>query len=88
MTTLGHARPRTDSLAWLDQAACKGKHELFHPGVGEVPTEAKAICRSCPVIGRCLEDALAQPYIEDHGVRGGYSRQERKVIRQKRRIAT
>lgn len=86
MTTLGGTRPRTDSLAWLDHAACRGEDPgVFFPAQGHSARPAKKICATCPVNQPCLEEALANPYLEDHGIRGGTSRQERKAIRQRRR---
>lgn len=43
---------------WRDDAACKGKTDLFVPGhmlPGDIAA-AKEICRTCPVIGECRAD--------------------------------
>lgn len=89
MTTIGGTRPRTDRLAWLDQAACRHMDPAtFFPGIGGSTTEAREACSSCPVIAACLEEAIATPFHEDHGIRGGTSRIERKKIRQNRRNRT
>lgn len=89
MTTLGGTRPRTDSLAWLEERNCRGADpDIFFPGKGQRATEAKAICNGCPVTAECLADAMAERVSDDHGVRGGLTREERKTIRRNRRNRT
>ncbi|TXJ83320.1 WhiB family transcriptional regulator [Streptomyces lavendulae] len=70
---------------WRAHAVCKDEDpELFFP-IGNTGTallqieEAKAICRRCPVIERCLRWALetSQP----HGVWGGLSEDERRRMK-------
>jgi hypothetical protein len=46
---------------------------------------AKAICNSCPFITQCLEYALTDQYLV--GIWGGTTEQQRRAIRQKRKIA-
>ncbi len=57
MTT--YTKPNTD---WFDQAACKGRTDLFFPPAfetqidrGNRETRAKAMCRGCPVLAECTE---------------------------------
>lgn len=61
---------------WLDQAACLGMspHLFFRPGGGD-HTEAKEVCRDCPVAEECLHYAIAAG--ETHGVWGGMTPRER-----------
>ena len=42
-------------------------------------TEAKAVCRACPVRDQCLDWALEQGI--DHGVWGGLAGDERRALR-------
>jgi WhiB family redox-sensing transcriptional regulator len=73
--------------AWRREAACLGQPlALFFPRSGEqIPEEAAALCRSCPVQMDCLEDALAVGDIA--GVWGGTSERARRRILRTRRIA-
>jgi WhiB family redox-sensing transcriptional regulator len=74
---------------WRGAAACKDEDpELFFPVGNTGPAllqieEAKAVCRRCPVIERCLQWALEFGQIE--GVWGGLSEAERRAM--KRRAA-
>jgi len=78
-------------MTWQDDAACNTVDpELFFPvgSTGDAVPQidaAKAICRSCPVIGRCLEFALSSR--QDFGVWGGLSEDERKSLRRSRQRA-
>ncbi len=64
---------------WRKHAACKGLTALMYPQRGEDVEPAKAVCRSCPVLADCREEALAKP--EPWGVLGGMSGNERKAMR-------
>lgn len=65
--------------------ACRGADtNLFFPEQGQDPTEAKRICRGCPLLARCRRWALAQPVIDLHGVWGGLSLHERMDIKRER----
>lgn len=71
---------------WRADAACALiDPALFYPQQGESTTEAKAVCRSCPVQHECLEEALANG--EKFGIWGGLSERERRRIRRARRLA-
>jgi WhiB family redox-sensing transcriptional regulator len=80
-------------MDWRHQGVCRDKDpELFFPigksGPGLLQIqEAKAVCRTCPVMERCLAWALGAG--ETHGVWGGMSEDERHVVarRAKRRAA-
>ncbi|MEW2426003.1 WhiB family transcriptional regulator [Streptomyces nigra] len=71
------------------RAACVGEDpELFFPIGDTGPAllqieEAKAVCRRCPLIESCLQDALDRN--ETSGVWGGLSETERRTV--KRRAA-
>lgn len=80
-------------MSWRDQAACRGQNpEIFFPIGATGPAvqqmeEAKAICAGCPVQMSCLMAAFASG--SDHGVWGGWSEDERRMIRRSaRRRAT
>ncbi len=68
---------------WFGRAACLGLDtELWFPpeSLETDAREAKAVCRSCPVAERCLAHALAAgPGL--HGIWGGATRRERRLIR-------
>lgn len=87
-------RGQFDPTPWVKQAAClspeldalmkaRGQHptDLFFPSRGQNPavTEAKAICRSCPVRVQCLHYALRNN--EHIGIWGGRSERERRRLR-------
>lgn len=64
--------------------------ELFFPVGTSGPalqqtSEAKAICRTCPILQACREDALARPAHFAHGIVGGLSEDERHAIHRKAR---
>jgi len=73
---------------WPDRAACIGEDpELFFPIGNTGPAvrqieEAKAVCRTCPVIDKCLEYAIETG--QDHGVWGGMSEDERRAIKKRK----
>ena len=72
---------------WRAQAACRGKDpELFFP-VGNTGAalkqieEAKAVCRTCPVIDQCLKWALDTN--QDSGIWGGLTEDERRALKRR-----
>lgn len=75
---------------WWELAACQSADpELFFPvvtvGAGATRiSRAKAICASCAIRLQCLEYALvsAQP----HGIWGGRTEEERRVIAARRKL--
>jgi WhiB family transcriptional regulator, redox-sensing transcriptional regulator len=80
-----------NNLAWRSHAACSSLDtNLFFP-VGltgyaiDQTNLAKAVCNDCPVRNQCLEFALRT--LQDHGVWGGHTEEERRVIRRARRAA-
>ena len=75
------------SRDWYGRAACRGPQTVvfYPPDTGEQrderrrrETQAKAICKQCTVMGRCLEFAVARREI--HGIWGGTSETERRVL--------
>ena len=77
-----------DAEDWRDQASCRSVDpDLFFPvgttGVALVQIEhAKAVCKTCPVQGACLEFALATN--QESGIWGGTSEEERRKLRRQR----
>jgi WhiB family redox-sensing transcriptional regulator len=80
-----------DVSAGQRRPACEGEDgELFFPVGNAGPAQAqiaaaKAVCRRCPVLARCLMLALTSDdrygvYAADHGVWGGLTSDERKAI--------
>ncbi|WP_333750104.1 WhiB family transcriptional regulator [Streptomyces sp. IBSBF 2394] len=74
---------------WRNRSACREEDpDLFFPIGNTGPAllqieEAKAVCRRCPVMERCLQWALESG--QEHGVWGGLDEDERR--RMKRRAA-
>ncbi len=73
---------------WRSLGACRQEDpELFFPmaqGQGIVQLQqAKVICARCPVRAECLEFAVQT--VQDHGVWGGLSEEERRNLRRARR---
>ena len=79
-----------ESQTWQHRARCRPRHpegsydpELWFP-VGhtgpaiEQAETAKAVCRTCPVLAECLDEALTSGC---DGVRGGTTQAERRAIR-------
>lgn len=75
---LAAARP-----AWMDDASCKGRTNLFFGIAGERPERrirreatARAMCAACPVLGECREMARAN---RENGFWGGENEEERAI---------
>jgi WhiB family redox-sensing transcriptional regulator len=87
--TLYYGTLSTAILPERPRAACADEDpELFFPIGDGGPAllqeeEAKAVCRRCPLIKSCLQNALERN--EDAGVWGGMSEKERRSL--KRRAA-
>jgi WhiB family transcriptional regulator, redox-sensing transcriptional regulator len=71
----------TGPLAWTSDAACTGQTDLFFAPAGERPEarvvregQARAICRSCPVLLECRDWAREN---REYGFWGGESEEER-----------
>jgi WhiB family redox-sensing transcriptional regulator len=66
--------PVEEGGAWWTQAACLHKGDRMFPQVKKdlsYITEARRICRTCPVKADCLSYALEYPTTDLHGVWGG-----------------
>lgn len=82
------AQETKDDKDWRQRADCRGADpDIFFPEKGQgrnSSARAKAICRNCPVLQRCLKEALNSN--ERFGVWGGMSTRERdKYAREHRR---
>jgi WhiB family redox-sensing transcriptional regulator len=79
--------PVTENWDWQLRAACRSVDSsvFFHPErergaqKEQRDTQAKKICRSCPVLEQCRRHALATH--EPYGVWGGLTAAERTVYR-------
>jgi WhiB family redox-sensing transcriptional regulator len=84
-----------DDTPWRDQASCHREtatvffpppHYEMKPEKDERESQARALCRACPVQQDCLEYAL--DVRETHGIWGGYNELERRrMLRQRQRTA-
>lgn len=81
MTAPGH---------WYDDAACLDiSPQVFEAKTSQGQQAAiRDYCRPCPVRADCLADALAAPEYQDHGVRGGKTRQQRLALRKRSDLPT
>jgi WhiB family redox-sensing transcriptional regulator len=85
-------KPTADLWEWQNQGNCVGKdpemffleHNMRDSMKRKKETEAKAVCKGCPVIAKCLNHALSVP--EAYGVWGGLSADERFYYNTKRRV--
>jgi WhiB family transcriptional regulator, redox-sensing transcriptional regulator len=74
-------------MDWRHFAACRDHEpELFFPVSDTGPAllqirEAKAVCRSCPVLDRCLEWGRDEGM--EHGIWGGLSEGEHRMMRRR-----
>ena len=69
--------------AWMADAPCVGMTEDFYGEQGRNAAIAKAVCRVCPHLIRCLEYSIDNR--EDFGIWGGKSVRERRDIARNRR---
>jgi WhiB family redox-sensing transcriptional regulator len=74
---------------WFDLAACKGKTQLMFPKEHKditYITQARAICKTCPVQKECLEYALEFPPADMHGVWAGFTSRQLAAEQRRRKI--
>lgn len=79
-------RPSTEP-SWADGALCAGHYEMFFSTTITDRDACRAMCRRCPVIEACLEDALIhESWSErDHaGIRAALSPAQILTIRRRR----
>lgn len=78
--------PFDDSpTSWMAEGNCRNyPPSVFFPSDGVGVDRARKICAGCPVLGTCLEYALAERI--EHGVWGGCSERERRRILKRRRL--
>lgn len=74
--------PRAEPHRWVDDAACRGREELFYNEDAEPKgarrakeQRAKGVCAACPVLVPCRAHAIEWP--ERYGVWGGLTEAER-----------
>lgn len=68
---------------WEREGACYQKLNtpVFYVERGDSSAEAKALCRTCPAVYRCLRFVLdVQSSAQDHGIWGRTSAKERRKI--------
>ncbi|MFD8883799.1 WhiB family transcriptional regulator [Streptomyces erythrochromogenes] len=79
--------PLLQNWAWQAEAVCRevGSEPFFGPaeeegrrGRKESDRQAKSLCGTCPVVEACLHHALATH--EPHGVWGGLTARERRLL--------
>lgn len=76
-------------MTWQESAQCLVEEQptgLFFPVGTQGPalkqaTEARAVCRRCPVWRRCLLEAVEQGF---DGIWGGTDEDERRMLRRRR----
>ena len=80
-----------NNLSWRQHASCANldTNVFFPVGLTGTAIEqtnlAKSVCNDCPVANQCLEFALRT--LQDYGVWGGRTEDERRAIRRSRRAA-
>lgn len=85
--TVTLSEPIDEQYRWFSQAACRGlSSDIFYVETGKPTDEAQAICERCPVQEQCLDYALE--HNEQHGVWGGFTPRELRLLRRDRRCVT
>jgi hypothetical protein len=83
----GHSAGEILPPNWLGgrPACADADPEVFYPGKGDhySATLAKRICRNCPCIEACKEHSID----ERHGVWGGLTETDRRVLRVRRKLS-
>lgn len=88
-STVRAQTPGDQAQHWEQRGACRDKNpDLFHTGddspPGQPPQQwewaALEICWACPVVARCLHEALLWPVEHQHGVAGGMTAGQRKAV--------
>lgn len=76
----------TRAYDWLAVAPCKADPDAMFATTDHGIEDAKAVCRRCTAVDRCLQWALDTG--EEHGVWGGLSEAERRPLRPRRPART
>ena len=73
------AAPARFAARWRELAACRGADlVVFFPGRGESAEPARQVCAACPVRQPCLDYAITNRIT--HGIWGGLTERERRVL--------
>lgn len=80
MTAVAIADPWVDE--WASQARCTGQDPDALFVRGKAQHDAKAVCKTCPVLAQCLAEALDNR--TEFGVWGGMTERERRALLRKR----
>jgi WhiB family redox-sensing transcriptional regulator len=82
---LGEGAPHRDVREWRAKAACAGVAKLFYKSDLDAEeqsrhrvTDAKAVCKRCPVRPQCAAHSLAAA--EPFGIWGGFTESERLLL--------
>lgn len=78
------AKRNPSDCAAAPRPACDGLGDAFFNDsvVGPIQTaEAKALCEGCPFRDPCLDAALSESHLMQHGVRGGLTAKERCTLK-------
>jgi len=67
---------------WANQASCSGQDPDALFVRGKAQHDAKAVCKTCPVLAQCLAEALDNR--TEFGVWGGMTERERRALLRKR----
>ena len=67
---------------WASQASCSGQDPDALFVRGKAQHDAKAVCKTCPVLAQCLAEALDNR--TEFGVWGGMTERERRALLRKR----
>ncbi|GAB3887664.1 transcriptional regulator WblA [Terrabacter terrigena] len=67
---------------WATQANCSGQDPDALFVRGKAQHDAKAVCKTCPVLAQCLAEALDNR--TEFGVWGGMTERERRALLRKR----
>ncbi len=66
---------------WIDAACRCEPTEMFFPEPDGDAEAAKAVCRRCPALAECLDEAMTWAYKLDYGVWGATTPRERAFLR-------
>jgi WhiB family transcriptional regulator, redox-sensing transcriptional regulator len=77
--------PERSDSEWMSRAECANyPPDWWFPARGQPSPQARSVCLSCPVRTECLDYAIA--HNERHGIWGGLSEKQRRLIRRNNNI--